>query len=53
MANKKRTPYNTTVDAELLKRLKILSIEAGVRQNDLLEEAIKDLLEKYQRTQTD
>ena len=38
---------NTTVDTELLKSLKILAIKEERRMNDLLEEAILDLLEKY------
>ena len=44
---KKRTFYNTTLDVGLLKALKILAVEKNKRQNDLLEEAIKDLLKKY------
>jgi len=43
----KREPYNTTIDKDLIKQLKILSIKLEKRQNDLVEEAIKDLLEKY------
>ena len=50
MADKNRTPYNTTLDVDLLKELKILCIEAGRRQNDLLEEAIRDLIKKYEKT---
>jgi len=46
---KKRTYYNTTLDFNLLKRLKILAIEENKRQNDLLEEAIRDLLKKYEK----
>lgn len=44
---KNRSPYNTTLDNDLMKKLKFLSIEVGKRQNALLEEAIQDLLEKY------
>ena len=40
--------YTTRLDEENLKKLKILAIERGVRQNDLLEEAIQDLLKKYE-----
>jgi hypothetical protein len=43
---KKRT--NTTLDAALLKRLKILAVEQDKQQNDLIEEALQDLLKKYQ-----
>ena len=46
---KKRTFYNTTLDEDLLKALKILAIEESKRQNDLLEEAIRDLLKKYKK----
>jgi len=44
---KNRSPYNTTIDNDLLKQLKFLSVEMNKRQNDLLEESIKDLLQKY------
>lgn len=41
--------YNTRLDKELIKELKILAIHQGKRQNQLLEEAIKDLLKKYEK----
>jgi hypothetical protein len=44
---KRRTYYNTTLQTDLLKQLKILAVEMDKRQNDLLEEAIHDLLLKY------
>jgi len=47
MKKKKRVPYNNMFDAELIKNLKILAAELDKRQNDLLEEAIQDLLKKY------
>ena len=43
----KRKMYNTTLDADLIREIKILAAQLDKRQNDLLEEAIKDLLEKY------
>ena len=43
----KRKIYNTTLDSELTKRVRILAAHLGKRQNDLLEEAIRDLLKKY------
>jgi hypothetical protein len=46
MAEKKRIHYNTTLDAELLKQLKFLSVEENKRHNELLEEAIRDLMKK-------
>ncbi len=39
--------YNTRMEEELIKQFKILAIEKGKRQNELLEEAIKDILKKY------
>ncbi|MGD9228430.1 MAG: hypothetical protein PVF26_18120 [Desulfobacterales bacterium] len=39
--------YNTTLDAELIKEIKILAAQLDKRQNDLLEEAIRDLLKKH------
>jgi len=44
-----RKNYNTTLKADLIKKLKILSAETDKRQNDLLEEAIQDLLAKYEK----
>jgi len=43
----KRKSYNTTLRADLTRRLRILAAQEGKRQNDLLEEAIQDLLNKY------
>ena len=39
--------YNTTLDADLIKEIKILAAQLDKHQNDLLEEAIKDLIKKY------
>jgi len=41
--------YNTRMDEDLLKQFKILAIMESKRQNELLEEAIQDLLEKYEK----
>ena len=49
MEKKERTHYNTTLDIELLKRLKYLSIEVNRRHNDLIEEAIELLLKKHEK----
>ena len=46
---KKRLPYNTTLDPDLIKQLKFLCVEENKRHNDLLEEAIRDLLKKYNK----
>ncbi len=43
--------YNTRLEEELVKRFKILAIEQGKRQNDILEEALEDLLKKYAKPQ--
>ena len=40
--------YNTTLDTELVRQIKILAAQLEKRQNDLLEEAIEDLLRKYE-----
>jgi len=44
-----RKNYNTTLRSDLIKGLKILAAQEEVRANDLLEEAIQDLLEKYDK----
>jgi hypothetical protein len=44
----KRKMYNTTLDADLIREIKILAAQQEKRQNDLLEEAIQDLLRKYE-----
>ena len=46
-----RKNYNTTLKIDLIKKLKILSAETDKRQNDLMEEAIEDLLKKYAKPQ--
>lgn len=42
-----RKMYNTTLDADLIREIKVLAARLDKRQNDLLEEAIQDLLKKY------
>jgi predicted transcriptional regulator len=44
----KRKMYNTTLDSDLIRKVKILAAQQEKRQNDLLEEAIQDLLKKYE-----
>ena len=46
---KDRKTYNTTLQTDLIKQLKILAAKTDKRQNDLLEEAIQDLLKKYEK----
>jgi len=45
----KRKMYNTTLDTDLIRELKVLAAQLDKRQNDLLEEAIRDLLKKYEK----
>lgn len=42
-----RKNFNTTLSIELIKKIKILAAEQDSRVNNLLEEAIKDILKKY------
>ena len=44
----KRKMYNTTLDVALLKEFKMLAAKLDLRQNDLMEEAIQDLIKKYE-----
>lgn len=44
-----RKSYNTTLRTDLAKKLRILAAQQEKRQNDLLEEAIQDLLKKYEK----
>jgi len=45
----KKTYINTTLTSILLTELKILAAKEGKRLNMLLEEAIRDLLKKYEK----
>ena len=45
----KKVFFNTTVSESLIKKFKILAIKQSKRQNQLLEEAIQDLLKKYEK----
>jgi len=45
MANKK--VFSTSIDADRIKDLKHLAVDTDKTLGDLLEEAIKDLVEKY------
>ena len=47
MKKNDRVPYNTTLDVDRIKRLKILAAKQDKRHNDLLEEAMQDVLKKY------
>lgn len=43
----KRKNYNTTLRIDLMKKMKIHAVVKDCRVNDLLEEAIEDLLKKH------
>ena len=43
-----REKFTTTIDGKLLENIKILAIYEKCSANDLMEEAIKDLLKKYE-----
>ena len=45
----KKVFFNTTVPENLIKKFKILAIQLGKRQNELLVEAIQDILKKYEK----
>ena len=50
MPKKSEKSYiNTTITNYLLRSLKILAAKRGLRVNQLLEEAIIDLLKKYEK----
>jgi len=50
MADTPQKSYvNTTITSELLTSLKVLAAQQGKRLNMLLEEAILDLLKKYEK----
>jgi len=46
MAERER--FTTTIDGQLLEDIKILAIRKRCSANDLMEEAIRDLLNKYE-----
>jgi predicted transcriptional regulator len=45
----KRKPLSTNIDKELQKKIKKLAIDLERPLNDLLEEAVVDLLKKYRK----
>ena len=42
----KRVTVNTTLDEDLIKKVNILAIEEGKRMNDLIEEALQELISR-------
>jgi len=47
-----RKPFTTSLEESLIRELKVLAIDQGCNANDLLEEAIADLLKKYSAKKT-
>lgn len=45
----KKVFFNTTLPESLLKQFKIMAINLGKRQNQALEEAIRDYLKKHEK----
>jgi hypothetical protein len=44
-----RKPHSTTIENNLIKSAKKLAIDLEHQLNDVLEEAIQDLLKKYEK----
>jgi hypothetical protein len=50
MQEKQKKSYiNTTINSKLLHSIRVLAAQKGIRINQLLEEAILDLLKKYEK----
>lgn len=47
MRKQERSQYTMRLDSDLMKRIKILAIEEGKKTNNIIEEALNDLLKKY------
>lgn len=47
-----RERFTTTINGKLLEQLKVLAIYQKCTTNKLLDEAIRDLLRKYEKKQT-
>lgn len=47
MKKQERAQYTMRLDSNLMKRIKILAIEEGKKTNNVIEEALDDLLRKY------
>ena len=46
---KNRTPISNAIDSELLELFRALSKKTRIAQSKLLDEAIEDLLKKYEK----
>jgi hypothetical protein len=49
--NPERKIYNSTLNINFMRRQRVLSAETDKRQNEFLEEAIQDLLKKYETSE--
>ncbi len=47
MKKYERSQYTMRLDSDLMKKVKILAIEEGKKTNNVIEEALNDLLRKY------
>jgi len=47
--NTARKGYNTTLRIDLMKRLRVLAAQLDKKQNDLIEDAILDYLNKHEK----
>ena len=47
--DEERKSYNTTLRKDILKKIRILAALTDRKQNDLIEEALLDLLKKYSK----
>jgi len=45
----KRERFTTTIHPDLIEKTKILAIRKKIRFNQLVEEALQDLLKKYEK----
>ena len=45
----KRKPYGLSLDPDLMKEVRHLAVDEDRNVNDLLEEAMKDLLKKFKK----
>ena len=44
-----RKIFSTRIDQDIIKKLKYLAVDRNSSLNDLIEEAIQDLLKKYKK----
>lgn len=46
MGKKKKVKFTTTIDEELLKKIKVKSIEEGKNVNEIIEELLREYLKR-------